>query len=55
MCKIIAPVNKKYTITLKKTGKPGPDHIDIIASISTLFGNKYLAYKKIELPYKDLN
>lgn len=55
MCKNIAPVNNKYTITLNKTGKPGPDHIDIIASISTLFGNKYLAYKKIDLPYKDLN
>lgn len=55
MCKVIAPVNNKYIISLKKTGKPGPDHIDIIASISTLFGNKYLVYKKLDLPYKDLN
>jgi hypothetical protein len=54
-CKSIKPVNNKTSIYLKKTGKPGPDHIDVIAAITTMFGNKYLVYKKIELPYNDLN
>ncbi|MGD0340172.1 MAG: hypothetical protein ABSA76_00485 [Bacteroidales bacterium] len=55
MCKYIKPSNGSTFIYLKKTGRPGPDHIDIIASISTLFGNRYLEYKKIDLPYRDLN
>ena len=55
MCKYIKPSNGKSYIYMKKTAKPGPDHIDIIASMTTLFGNKYLEYKKIDLPYKDLN
>jgi hypothetical protein len=55
MCKYIKPSNGKTFIYLRKTGKPGPDHIDIIASMTTLFGNKYLEYKMISLPYNDLN
>jgi hypothetical protein len=55
MCKYITLSNGKSVIFLKKTTKPGPDHIDIIAAMTTLFGNKYLEYKKIDLPYNDLN
>jgi hypothetical protein len=55
MCKYIKPSNGKSIIYLKKTAKAGPDHIDIIAAMTTLFGNKYLGYKKIDLPYNDLN
>ena len=55
MCKYIGPGNDKSIIILKKTGNPGPDHIDVIAAMTTRFGNKYLEYKKIDLPYKDLN
>jgi hypothetical protein len=55
ICKYIKPSNGKSVIYLKKTVKPGPDHIDIIASMTTLFGNKYLEFKKIDLPYNDLN
>jgi hypothetical protein len=54
-CEYIKPSNGKSYIYLKKTANPGPDHIDIIAAMTTLFGNKYLEYKKIDLPYKDLN
>ena len=43
------------TITLKKSTKPGTDHLDIIASFFTTFGNKYFEYKKVEVPYDDLN
>lgn len=41
-------------LDLKKSGTPQQDHIGIIAAIITNFGNNYLTYKKIELPYKDL-
>ena len=56
---------KKYTrlntndykgyLGLKKSGKTGSSYVGIIAEISTEFGNKYLTYKKIDLPYNDLN
>jgi antitoxin component YwqK of YwqJK toxin-antitoxin module len=45
----------KGYLGLKKTGKTGNSYIGIIAEISTEFGNKYLTYKKIDLPYSDLN
>jgi antitoxin component YwqK of YwqJK toxin-antitoxin module len=54
-CKYIKPINEKSFVILKKSNKQGPDHLDIVASITTLFGNKYLEYKKIDLPYNDLN
>jgi antitoxin component YwqK of YwqJK toxin-antitoxin module len=54
ICKFIAPVSGKHFLILKKTGQQGADHVGIIASISTNFGNRYLTYKKIDLPYKDL-
>jgi hypothetical protein len=42
-------------LDLKKTGSPKSDFIGVIAEILTNFGNNFLVYKKIELPYKDLN
>jgi len=55
---------KKYTklntsetdgfLELKKTENPHEKYIGIIAEISTQLGNKYLVYKKIDLPYNDL-
>jgi len=41
-------------LELKKTGIPGNSSVGIIAEISTGLGNKYLTYKKIDLPYNDL-
>ena len=41
-------------IDLKKTNKTGLSSVDVIAEILTNFGNNYLVYKKIGLPYNDL-
>jgi len=51
----IKTVDGKGTLTLKKTGSSKPVYVGILAEITTAFGNRYLAYKKIELPYNDLN
>jgi hypothetical protein len=53
-CEKIKSVGGKTYIDLKKSGSPQADNLGIIASFLTNFGNNYLAYKKIELPYKDL-
>jgi len=53
-CKKIITVKGKGTLTLKKTGTPGKDYVGVIAEIVTDFGNRYLTYKKIALPYNDL-
>jgi hypothetical protein len=53
-CRMIKPVNGKYFIDLRKTGTKQIDNIGVIASILTDFGNSYLEYKKITLPYNDL-
>jgi len=53
-CKRIKSVNGKTFLDLRKSGTPQPDYIGIIAVFPTDFGNNYLAYKKIDLPYKDL-
>jgi hypothetical protein len=50
----IKAVNGKTFLDLKKSGTPQADSISIIAAILTDFGNNYLSYKKIGLPYKDL-
>ena len=42
-------------LNLKKTSKPQPGFVDVIAEILTNFGNNYLVQKKINLPYNDLN
>jgi len=54
ICKLIPPVNDKSFIDLKKSGTPQPDHVSVIATIVTDFGNSYLTLKKIPLPYNDL-
>jgi antitoxin component YwqK of YwqJK toxin-antitoxin module len=41
-------------LELKKSGIPQNKYIGVIAEISTQLGNKYLVYKKIDLPYSDL-
>jgi antitoxin component YwqK of YwqJK toxin-antitoxin module len=55
---------KKYTklntsetagyLELKKSGTSKDNYVGVIAEVSTSLGNKYLIYKKIELPYGDL-
>jgi antitoxin component YwqK of YwqJK toxin-antitoxin module len=41
-------------LELKKSGSSGNNYVGIIAEISTKRGNKYLVYKKIDLPHNDL-
>jgi hypothetical protein len=53
-CRAIKTVNGKAFIDLKKATGPQADKISIIAVTLTNFGNNYFAYKKIDLPYKDL-
>jgi hypothetical protein len=53
-CKIIKTINGKGSLDLKKSGSAQPAYVNIIAEITTPFGNRYLLPKKIELPYKDL-
>jgi hypothetical protein len=51
----IKTVDGTAKLNLKKTGKTGPEYVGVIAEILTGFGNNYLVYKKITLPYGDLN
>lgn len=50
----IKTINGIGTLELKKTGTPQEDSVDVLAAISTMYGNNYLVHKKIGLPYKDL-
>jgi hypothetical protein len=50
----IPVVNGTGNIVLKKSGSPQQDHVGVIAEILTNFGNNRVAYKRIDLPYKDL-
>ncbi|MFN8239866.1 MAG: hypothetical protein U0X39_03835 [Bacteroidales bacterium] len=43
------------SLQLTKSGKTQPSYVGIIAEISTALGNKLLVYKKVDLPYNDLN
>lgn len=53
----IKPINSvsgKTFVDLRKSGTTQAGHIGIIARCLTNFGNSYLTYKKIDLPYPDL-
>jgi hypothetical protein len=52
--KLINSVNGKAFVDLRKNGTPQEGQIGIIAKCLTNFGNNYLTYKKIDLPYPDL-
>ncbi len=53
-CKGIKTIDGKAFLDLRKTGTPQSDNIGIIGVIITNFGNNYITYKRIDLPYKDL-
>lgn len=53
-CVGIKTFNGKASLDLIKKESTRQDYIGIIAEVITDFGNKYLTYKKIDLPYKDL-
>ena len=54
-CVQINTLNGKGALVLKKTGTSKQNYIGIIAEIITPFSNKNLVYKKVDLPYNDLN
>lgn len=48
-------VNGKSSLDLRKTGTVKQGYVGVIAEVITQFGNRNLIYKKIDLPYNDLN
>jgi hypothetical protein len=52
--KKIRTVDNTGYIDLKKTGSPKQSYVGVIAEILTNFGNRLLVYKKVELPYNDM-
>lgn len=54
-CKAINTIKGVGSLNLKKTGSSKPEYIGIIAEVLTNFGNNYLIFKKVDLPYNDLN
>jgi hypothetical protein len=54
-CKRINVIKGIGSLNLKKTGSQNVSYVGVIAEILTNFGNNFLVYKKIELPYRDLN
>jgi antitoxin component YwqK of YwqJK toxin-antitoxin module len=54
-CKPIKSIRGIGTLELKKTGSSKSSTVGVIAAVLTDFGNNYLLYKKIDLPYPDLN
>jgi antitoxin component YwqK of YwqJK toxin-antitoxin module len=55
LCKRITVIKGFGSLDLKKTGSPKKGYVGVIAEVLTNFGNNYLIYKKIELPYNDLD
>jgi hypothetical protein len=54
-CTMINSIKGIGHLDLKKTGSARTGYVGVIAEILTNFGNKHLVYKKIELPYNDLD
>jgi antitoxin component YwqK of YwqJK toxin-antitoxin module len=43
------------SLILKKTGTASPGYVGVIAEMVTSFRNRHFIYKRIDLPYNDLN
>jgi len=54
-CERIKTVKGIGFLDLKKGASSKSENIGIIAEILTGFGNNYLVYRKVDLPYSDLN
>jgi len=54
-CNVVNTIEGIGYLNLKKTKSTNSGYIGIVAEILTNFGNNHLVYKKIDLPYKDLN
>jgi hypothetical protein len=55
LIRMLDVVNGKAFITMRKSDSAKPGYAGVIAEIVTQFGNRHLIYRKIELPYSDLN
>jgi hypothetical protein len=53
-CTIINISKTTGYIALRKSANQGNNFVGVIAAILTTGGNRYLVYKKIDLPYNDL-
>jgi hypothetical protein len=53
-CKKINTIKGIGMFDMKKAGSQKESYLGVIAEILTNFGNNYLVYKKIELPYDNL-
>jgi hypothetical protein len=53
-CEKLKTLKGIATLNLKKTTMKTSGYVGIIAEVLTNFGNNYLIYKKIDLPYKDV-
>ena len=53
--KQVAMIKGSCNIDLKKTGSPKKGYLEVIAEVVTNFGNNFLIFKKIVLPYNDLD
>ncbi len=51
---IIKVIDGKGSLVLRKSASGGKNYVGIVGDILTGFGNRYLTYKKIDLPYNDL-
>jgi len=54
-CKRLETINGKASLQLKKAETAKQDYTGVIAEAITPYGNRNLIYKKIDLPYNDLN
>jgi antitoxin component YwqK of YwqJK toxin-antitoxin module len=54
-CKRLKTLNGVGYLELKKGSSQNKGYVGVIAQILTNFNNNQLVYKKIELPYKDIN
>ena len=54
-CEVIKNLKGIGNLDLKKTGTPKADYVGVIAEIVTDYGNHLIVYRKIDLPYKDLD
>jgi hypothetical protein len=54
-CQRIKTVNGIGNLDLRKKSSPTGNSVGVIAEILTNFGNNRLVYKKIDLPYSDLD
>jgi hypothetical protein len=54
-CEKINTVKGVGYLVLKKSASPKSGNVGVIAEILTNFGNNFLVYKNIDLPYNDLN